>query len=75
MLRHPDDDHLVLERGTGADPVVERLPFDAEPPLRRALAGFLDHLGGGAPPRSSGGEGLEVVRGVAELRRLAGLAP
>lgn len=75
VLHGPDDDVVVLEQGRSAAPVVERVPFVPELPLRRELAAFVDHLGGGPPPRSSGGEGLEVVRVIAELRALAGLAP
>jgi predicted dehydrogenase len=44
-----------------------------EPPLRRELAAFLNHLDGGPPPRSSGRDGAEAVRRICELRRLAGL--
>jgi predicted dehydrogenase len=44
-----------------------------EPPLRRELEAFVAHLGGGPPPKSSGRDGLEAVRRICELRRLAGL--
>jgi predicted dehydrogenase len=50
----------------------EALP--ADPPLRRELSAFLDHLRGGPAPRSSSAEGLEEVRTIEALRRLAGLA-
>jgi predicted dehydrogenase len=44
-----------------------------EPPLRRELEAFVSHLDGGPPPKSSGRDGIEVVRRICELRRLAGL--
>jgi predicted dehydrogenase len=44
-----------------------------EPPLRRELAAFVNHLDGGPPPKSSGRDGAEAVRRIGELRRLAGL--
>lgn len=45
----------------------------ADPPLKRELDAFVGYLDGGVPPRSSGSEGVESVRRIAELRRLAGL--
>ena len=75
VLRHPDDSEIVIERGRDAEPRIETVSFTPDPPLRRELAAFLGHLDGGAAPKSSGREGLEVVRAVAELRALAGLAP
>jgi hypothetical protein len=42
-------------------------------PLLRELRGFMEHLAGGPPPRSSAAEAAEVVRRIAELRALAGL--
>jgi predicted dehydrogenase len=44
-----------------------------EPPLRRELAAFLNHLDGGPPPRSSGRDGAAAVLRICELRRMAGL--
>ena len=44
-----------------------------EPPLKRELAAFLNHLDGGPPPKSSGRDGAEAVRRICELRRLAGI--
>jgi len=49
------------------------IPHAEEMPLQRELAAFLSHLQGGPPPKSSAREGLETVRAIAELRRLAGL--
>jgi predicted dehydrogenase len=45
-----------------------------ELPLLRELRAFLDHLRGGAPPRSSAAEGLLVIERIAALRQLAGLS-
>ena len=42
-------------------------------PLKRELKAFLEYLDGGAPPKSSAHDGVETVRRIAELRRLAGL--
>jgi predicted dehydrogenase len=44
-----------------------------EPPLRRQLKVFLDHLEGGPPPKSSGRDGVEVVRRIRDVRRAAAL--
>jgi len=44
-----------------------------EPPLRRELAAFVDHLEGGPPPKSSARDGVEAVQRICELRRMAGL--
>ena len=45
-----------------------------EMPLLRELRGFVEHLGGGAPPRSSAAEGAEIVAMLGRLRELAGLS-
>ncbi len=45
----------------------------SEPPLKRELEAFVRHLDGGPPPKSSGRDGIEAVRRISELRRLAGL--
>jgi predicted dehydrogenase len=60
----------ITIRGGGAGP--ERIATPGPPPLQRELACFLDHLGGGPPPRSSAAEGAHAVAVVAELRALAG---
>ncbi|MCG8457269.1 MAG: Gfo/Idh/MocA family oxidoreductase [Holophagales bacterium] len=66
-------DHIEvrLEPESGAEPL--RRPISTELPLLRELRAFVDHLGGGPPPRSSAREGLAVVETVARLRELAGL--
>lgn len=74
VLRDADDAEITLELGREASPRIERVAFVPEPPLRRELAAFLDHLGGGPPPKSSGEEGVDVVRAVDRLRILAGLS-
>jgi predicted dehydrogenase len=51
----------------------QRRPFPQEPPLRRQVRAFLEHLRGGPPPPTTAAEGARVVRCVWELRRLAGL--
>jgi predicted dehydrogenase len=48
-------------------------PAAGEPPLRRELHAFLDHLRGGPAPRSSAAEGLLIIERIAALRRLAAL--
>jgi predicted dehydrogenase len=67
------DDHIVVARGHPGDAELERRPIETEWPLLRELRSFVEHLGGGPPPRSSAVEGAAVVRRVAELRQLAGL--
>jgi predicted dehydrogenase len=73
VLRDPDDAEITLELGRDASPRIEQVAFVPEPPLRRELAAFLAHLGGGPPPKSSAREGVDVVRAVDRLRALAGL--
>jgi predicted dehydrogenase len=68
-----DDDQIVIARGRAEAPILERVRFDGDPPLRRELAAFLEHVAGGPPPKSSGQEGCEVVETIARLRALAGL--
>lgn len=59
----------------GALPPTRRIPFDPEPPLRRELAAFLDHLRGGPPPRTSALEAARLVATMEALRELAGIPP
>jgi hypothetical protein len=42
-------------------------------PLLEELQVFVDHLGGGPPPRSSAREGALIVLRIAELRSMAGV--
>jgi predicted dehydrogenase len=63
-------DHVLV--ATGPEP--EKRSISTELPLLRELRAFVEHLAGGPPPRSSAREGAEIVRTIAELRTLAGLA-
>jgi predicted dehydrogenase len=56
-------------------PEPEQRPISTEFPLLRELRTFVEHLGGGPPPRSSAAEGAAIVRIVSKLRGLAGLTP
>jgi predicted dehydrogenase len=71
VLAADDAPAVQVERGSE----VELVPLEADPPLRRELAVFLDHLTGGPPPKSDAAEGLAVVEAVQALRDLAGLGP
>jgi predicted dehydrogenase len=73
VLAGPGVSELEIARGRAEEPIVERVPFSEDPPLRRELTAFLEHLAGGPPPKSSAREGCDVVEGVARLRTLAGL--
>jgi predicted dehydrogenase len=56
-------------------PEPELRAISTELPLLRELRAFVEHLGGGPPPRSSAAEGAKMVRVISELRSLAGLSP
>jgi predicted dehydrogenase len=66
------DDHLILMNGPPLDVAAARrlVPFTTAMPLYVELKAFLDHLGGGPPPRSSVAEGALVVERISEIRRL-----
>jgi predicted dehydrogenase len=66
------DEHVSLHRrfGRGEE---ERVAVPGELPLLAELRAFVEHLGGGPPPRSSVAEGAAVVRAISTLRALAGL--
>ena len=64
---------VVVAEGADLAPRLRTVPFDPSPPLRRELAAWLAFTAGGAPPKSTGREGLTVVRALADLRALAGL--
>ena len=68
VLPRDDVAALRLERGDE----VTAVPFRPEPPLRRELAAFLEHLRGGPPPKSGAAEGVAVVEALVALRELAG---
>ena len=68
VLEDAWDEHIVIytpNRGS------ERVEASGELPLLAELRAFVDHVAGGAAPRSSVAEGAEVVRTIAELRSLA----
>lgn len=70
-------EHLEILTGyplqdTEPDPVLR--PFTPQMPLLRELQAFVDHLGGGPPPRSSVGEAAMMVATIEELRTLAGVS-
>jgi predicted dehydrogenase len=57
----------------GDEGVAEELvETRGELPLLAELRTFVEHLGGGPPPRSSAAEGAQIVSAIAELRVLAG---
>jgi predicted dehydrogenase len=66
-------DHIQVALGQPGETEPERRSIGAEWPLLRELRAFVEHLGGGPPPRSSAAEGATIVRRVAELRERAGL--
>jgi predicted dehydrogenase len=74
------DDALRIDRTTGAlrgaaagEP--ELRAFEKTLPLATELNAFVDFVRGAGPaPKSSAAEGLRIVRAVAELRSLAGIA-
>ena len=68
------EDHIQVACGRPGDSEPERRPISEEWPLLRELRAFVEHLGGGPPPRSSAAEGAAIVRRVAELRERAGLS-
>jgi predicted dehydrogenase len=72
-------DHVQIARvadpADTSPPELERRAISTELPLVRELRAFVEHVRGGPPPRSSASEGAAVVRTIAELRALAGLAP
>jgi predicted dehydrogenase len=57
----------------GDEPEWRRI--STELPLLRELRAFVEHLGGGPPPRSSAAEGALVVERVAQIHALAGGSP
>ena len=68
------DEHVTVERGhPGAPPEPEPRAAAGELPLLAELRAFVGHLAGGPPPLSSAGDGVAIVRRIAELRALAGL--
>jgi len=68
--------HIEVIRGDAVTPPaamkVETRLYSAESALERELKAFLEFIGGGPPPKSDAAEGLEVVKTLVELRKLAG---
>jgi predicted dehydrogenase len=62
------DEHVAIQMPDGRS---ERIEAQGELPLLAELRAFVDHVGGGPPPKSSVSEGAEVVRAIVALRRLA----
>lgn len=72
VLRNPYADHLEVYPCTdGILGEVQAVSIAQDPPLRRELQCFVDHLRGGPPPRTSAREGLEVIEAIEALRRLS----
>lgn len=63
-------DAIVEVRADGGDRTIS---VANDPPLRRELEAFARHLDGGPAPRSCARDGVEAVRRICELRRMAGL--
>jgi predicted dehydrogenase len=78
VMADPDLGRIQITRGdpfsSPSDAVDEVRSFSTESALTRELTAFLTFLDGGPPPKSSAIEGVDVVRCVARLRELAGLA-
>jgi predicted dehydrogenase len=65
-------DDRILVRPAGGE--AEEVPISTEMPLLRELRAFVEHIGGGPAPKSSAGEGAEVVEIIAACRSMAGIA-
>jgi predicted dehydrogenase len=65
------DEHVTVYRDGPNGVEEERIETPGDLPLLAELRAFVEHLGGGPPPRSSAAEGVAIVETVAELRRLA----
>jgi predicted dehydrogenase len=68
------DTYITVVRSSPAEANVERVETPGALPLLAELRAFVDHLGGGPPPKSSALEGAETVGVIEELRGLV-LAP
>lgn len=65
---------IQVVRSRVGEATVENRPIDATPPLLAELTGFVAYVrGDGRPPKSSAADGVEAVRVITELRRLAGV--
>jgi predicted dehydrogenase len=79
VLPDPYADHVLIARGElmgpDATPHTERRGISTELPLLRELRAFVEHLGGGDPPKSSAQEAVAEVAAIGRLRELAGVYP
>jgi predicted dehydrogenase len=66
------DEHVTVFRDGPDGMLEERIATPGELPLLAELRAFVEHLGGGPPPRSSAAEGAAIVEAIGDLRRLAG---
>ncbi len=77
LLADAYSDHVEIRRARPGRDVEEsepeRRPIPRDMPLLRELGAFVEHLGGGPPPKSSAAEGLGIVRCICAIRSLAGL--
>jgi predicted dehydrogenase len=79
VLADPYADHVLITRGElmgpDASPDTERRGISTALPLMRELRAFVEHLGGGDPPKSSAKEAVQEVAAIGLLRELAGVSP
>lgn len=79
VLPDPYADHVAIARGElmgpNVSPEIERRGISTELPLLRELRAFVEHLGGGEPPKSSAQEAVDEVAAIGRLRELAGVSP
>ena len=77
VMADPESGRIDITRGdftsSPSTAVNEVRSFSQESALTRELRAFLGFVGGGPPPKSSGTEGVDVVKCVERLRELAGL--
>jgi predicted dehydrogenase len=66
------DDRILVQPIAGE---VEEISISTEMPLLRELRAFVEHIGGGPPPKSNAVEGVEVVEIIAACRSMAGIDP
>ena len=64
-------EHVIVGRAGELEDAVERRPIPREMPLLAELRAFVEHLGGGPPPRSSAADAVTIVERVAATIDLA----
>jgi predicted dehydrogenase len=74
LLADAWNEHVTVYRNGTPEPEPERIETPGELPLLAELSGFVEHVRGGPPPRSSAAEGAAIVATLHDLRRLAGVA-